>query len=92
MELLERESCIAELQAHLRDAQSGHGRVVLLGGEAGVGKSVLVRRFADGAAASTRVLIGACDPLAHPQPLGPLRDEARTMLGVLRPEAGRLRQ
>jgi DNA-binding CsgD family transcriptional regulator/tetratricopeptide (TPR) repeat protein len=74
MELLERESCIAELQAHLRDAQSGHGRVVLLGGEAGVGKSVLVRRFADGAAASTRVLIGACDPLAHPQPLGPLRD------------------
>jgi len=74
MELLERESCIAELQAHLSDAQAGQGRVVLLGGEAGVGKSVLVRRFVDQFATSTQVLIGGCDPLAHPQPLSPLRD------------------
>ena len=83
MELLERESCIAELQAHLLDARAGHGRVVLLGGEAGAGKSMLVRRFADQAATSTRVLIGGCDPLAHPQPLGPLRDVVTELGGAV---------
>jgi ATP/maltotriose-dependent transcriptional regulator MalT len=79
MELLERESCIAELQAHVLAASAGQGRVVLLGGEAGIGKSMLVRRFADQTAASTRVLIGGCDALAHPQPLVPLRDVAREL-------------
>jgi DNA-binding CsgD family transcriptional regulator/tetratricopeptide (TPR) repeat protein len=46
------------------------GRLILIGGEAGVGKTALVRAFADG----RNVLWGACDPLHTPRPLGPLVD------------------
>jgi DNA-binding CsgD family transcriptional regulator len=46
------------------------GRLILLGGEAGVGKTALVRAFTEG----RTVLWGACDPLHTPRPLGPLVD------------------
>ena len=70
MELLEREPHLDQLAEHLRQAAAGHGRVVLVGGEAGVGKSTLVdafcRRVADGA----EVLRTSCDALSTPGPLG----------------------
>jgi predicted ATPase len=43
------------------------GRLVLVGGEAGVGKTALVREFAE----DRRALWGACDPLQTPRALGP---------------------
>jgi DNA-binding CsgD family transcriptional regulator len=46
------------------------GRLILIGGEAGVGKTALVRAFTEG----RDVLWGACDPLHTPRPLGPLLD------------------
>jgi predicted ATPase len=46
------------------------GRLILVGGEAGVGKTALVRAFTEG----RNVLWGACDPLHTPRPLGPLLD------------------
>ena len=46
------------------------GRLILVGGEAGVGKTALVRAFAE----DRDVLWGACDPLHTPRPLGPLLD------------------
>ena len=55
---------------------SGSGRVVLLGGEAGVGKTALLRRFAAELASEARLLRGQCDRLATPRPLGPLFDIA----------------
>ena len=55
---------------------------MLVAGEAGVGKSALVRSFCAEAAESTRVLTGACDPLFMPRPLGPFVDVARTMGGT----------
>jgi DNA-binding CsgD family transcriptional regulator len=72
-ELLERASLLAKLHSGLRAARRA-GRLVLIDGEAGVGKTTLVRRFAE--EAGTRVLWGACDPLVTPRPLGPLRDVA----------------
>ena len=54
----------------------GRGGVVLVGGEAGVGKTALLRRFCDERRRSARVLWGACDPLFTPRPLGPLLDVA----------------
>ncbi len=45
MELLERQSSLAELSALARQARSGAGAVVLLSGEAGVGKTALLERF-----------------------------------------------
>jgi DNA-binding CsgD family transcriptional regulator len=56
------------------------GRLVLVGGEAGVGKTALVRHFAD-SQTGARVLIGACDPLFTPRPLGPLLDVAQATQG-----------
>ena len=61
--------------------------MVLLRGEAGVGKSAVIRRFIAGLDERVRVLRGYCDPLATPRPLGPLID----MLAQLpKPEAGGL--
>jgi hypothetical protein len=45
-------------------------------GEAGVGKSALLRRFRLELGASFTVLAGGCEDLATPRALGPLRDMA----------------
>ncbi|HEV2889623.1 MAG TPA: AAA family ATPase [Frankiaceae bacterium] len=81
VDLLERGDLRRALVALLDDAVGGAGRLALLGGEAGAGKSSLVRAFAAEQAARVPVLVGACDPLDTPRPLGPLRDVA-SALGV----------
>ena len=74
MRLLEREHPLAALHERARRAAEGRGSVVLLAGEAGIGKTALLRAFAD--AARLPVLSGLCDSLRTPRPLGPLRDVA----------------
>lgn len=76
MPLLERTEDLEALEAFLEDAARGRGALVLLGGEAGVGKTALVQHFCSSHSSSARVLVGACDPLAIPRPLGPLMDMA----------------
>ncbi len=71
--LLERERHLALVAGWLDDAASGRGAMVLLAGEAGSGKSTLVREVGTGRAE----LCGWCDPLVTPRPLGPLLDVAR---------------
>jgi predicted ATPase len=44
-ELLGRESPLASLEQYGCEARQGEGRLVLLSGEGGVGKSALVERF-----------------------------------------------
>jgi predicted ATPase len=75
-ELLERDDALALLSEALNEARLGFGRVVLVGGEAGAGKTTLVRAFCARLDAHTRVLAGACDALSTPRPLGPLFDVA----------------
>jgi DNA-binding CsgD family transcriptional regulator len=65
---------LAELDRHQRAAAEGRGRVVLLRGEAGVGKTTVIARFLAGLDESTRTLRGWCDPVSAPRPLGPLID------------------
>jgi len=76
--LLERETVLAGLLRELPATAQRPGRLVLLSGEAGVGKTSVVRRF--GAIVSdevgARVLVGRCEPLVTPRPLGPLVDLA----------------
>jgi DNA-binding CsgD family transcriptional regulator len=67
---------LAALSAHLAASLSGQGGVVFLHGEAGVGKSSVLERFAESAAATADVLRGWCDPLSTPRPLGPWADVA----------------
>jgi tetratricopeptide (TPR) repeat protein len=66
---------------------------VLVSGEAGMGKTSLVRAFASEASGAARVLVGACDDLVTPRTLGPFRDMARDAGGPLAeavdPVAGR---
>ncbi len=63
--------------------ESGRGRMVLVSGEAGIGKTCLVQRFCDQAVGAERVLWGACDVLFTPRPLGPLVDVAQLVGGEL---------
>lgn len=64
--LLEREELLAQLEGLLDDG----GRLVFVGGEAGVGKTALVRAFAEG----RRARLGWCENLAAPAPLAPFLD------------------
>ena len=72
--LLEREDILAALAGAYAEARAGSGRLVLVAGEAGVGKTSVVRSFVAGTSRTTRVLVGACDPLFTPRPLGPFVD------------------
>ncbi len=81
--LLERDDQLASLADALAAAAAGHGRLVFVGGEAGVGKTALVRRFCADHTRSARVAWGACDALFAPRPLGPLADVAAETGGEL---------
>ena len=76
MDLVERETQLAALGEHLNAAVAGRGRLVLVSGEAGVGKTSLVRAFAEVRGGDVRFAWGACDGLFTPQPLGPLLELA----------------
>src|SRR4029450_13826470 len=82
MDLLERSSALGELGGLLAATATG-GRVVLVAGEAGIGKSALVRQFTERQSADARFLLGACDPLLTPRALGPLYDITRQTGGRL---------
>ena len=81
--LLERADALAALGQALADARAGYGRVVLVSGDAGVGKTALVRTFCAQSASNLRVLVGACDGLRTPRPLGPFADIAQSVGGRL---------
>ena len=83
MDVLERDTELAALDAALRRAADGTGSVVLVAGEAGIGKTSLVRAFVARRAGHVRVLLGACDDLVTPRALGPLRDAVRRLGGPL---------
>jgi predicted ATPase len=83
MELLEREQQLAALGDYAAEAASGTGRLVLVTGEAGIGKTSLVDTFrADNP--DLRWLWGACDGGFTSRPLGPLFDIATSAGGRLR--------
>jgi predicted ATPase/DNA-binding CsgD family transcriptional regulator len=83
MELLEREQPLTELNTALVETSLGMGRLVLVSGEAGIGKTALVEAFTRIHQNKLRVLWGACDLLFTPRPLGPLHDIAAHLQGNL---------
>lgn len=83
-EMLERSGHLAALDDALSAVTAGSGgRLMWIGGEAGVGKTALVRRFCDAHSPPVRILWGVCDPLFTPRALGPLLDIAATTGGEL---------
>jgi DNA-binding CsgD family transcriptional regulator/tetratricopeptide (TPR) repeat protein len=76
MELLERKNDLAKLTLLWANASSGLGKTVLLTGEAGVGRTSYLQSFADEIKGSGLHIVGGCEPLSSPRPLGPLYDIA----------------
>jgi DNA-binding CsgD family transcriptional regulator/tetratricopeptide (TPR) repeat protein len=92
VDLLEREPFLRALAEEAASARQGLGRLVLISGESGIGKTALVEAFHDAAgrgqaspdrANTDRWLWGACDGLLTPRPLGPLFDLAAQTGGEL---------
>jgi DNA-binding CsgD family transcriptional regulator/tetratricopeptide (TPR) repeat protein len=78
--LLERASHLAALNERMGAViHERRGGIVVVTGEAGVGKTALVRRFSSSQGDTVGVLSGGCDALFTPRPLGPFHDVAPGM-------------
>lgn len=84
MDLLERETDLEILETALYEAGRGAGSLVLVSGEAGIGKTSLVQTFAENHSEDARILWGACDDLSTPRTLGPFHDIAAQVGGPLK--------
>jgi DNA-binding CsgD family transcriptional regulator len=81
--LLDRAEQLRDLHASLASVVAGSGgATVLVTGEAGIGKTTLLRHFT-GQLRSERAFWTACDPLFTPRPLGPLIELADSVGGDL---------
>jgi DNA-binding CsgD family transcriptional regulator len=77
--LLERDVAFDALSSNYETVtRDRRGRLVLIRGEAGIGKTALVEYFCAEHARKARVLVGACDSLFTPTPLGPIVEIARS--------------
>ena len=72
MDLLERAEFFKQLEDTLAEVSRGQGRLVVVSGEAGIGKTSLVEQFVEKQKHNFRVLWGGCDALFTPRPLGPI--------------------
>ena len=88
MELYERAGELEVLRGALDAATDGRGSVAFVSGEAGIGKTALIREFTNSIGDDGRVLWGACDDLSTPRTLGPFRDIAGELGGDLRDMLG----
>jgi DNA-binding CsgD family transcriptional regulator len=82
VKLLERNQHLSDLAKWLPSAAGGEGCIVLVGGEAGIGKTALLQEFCE-QTPNAKILWGACDALFTPRPLAPLHDIARQTQGAL---------
>lgn len=78
--LVERERDFERLDVLIAAASRGQGSVALVCGEAGIGKTSLIRGLFARLPRGWRAAAGGCDALYTPRPLGPVRDMAE-MLG-----------
>lgn len=85
--LVGRDGEVDALRATIAAAAAGHGHVVLLEGEPGIGKSRLVATACQHArAAGFEVFIGGCDDLAAPRPFAALLGALGVTLSAPDPE------
>jgi DNA-binding CsgD family transcriptional regulator/RecA/RadA recombinase len=79
--MLERDRELQALLAAFGSVDQTGGRVVLVCGEAGIGKTSLIVRLVEQVQGEHTVALGLCDPLDTPRPLGPVRDITWKLLG-----------
>jgi predicted ATPase/DNA-binding CsgD family transcriptional regulator len=73
MELIERAGFLSLLKSKF-DAIESEGHCILVSGEAGIGKTSLVRAFCKEQKDECNIYLGTCDALFTPRPLAPLYD------------------
>ncbi|MEO6358397.1 MAG: AAA family ATPase [Ferruginibacter sp.] len=74
MELIERDNFLALLQKQFEQIATGEGHCVFVTGEAGIGKTSMVKEFCKKQKDDCTIYQGACDALFTPRPLAPLYD------------------
>ena len=74
MELIERAGFLTSLQSQFENVIKGEGHCILLSGEAGIGKTSLVKTFCNDLRKDYKIYQGTCDALFTPRPLAPLYD------------------
>ncbi len=75
---VDRDVDLAALTGWANEAAAGDGRVALISGEAGIGKTTLVEHLRD-LVPDAEWLEGASDPLSVPRPFGPFLDMAAAL-------------
>jgi len=81
MELVERAAFLSALETEFENVTVGEGRCVLLSGEAGIGKTSLLKKFCGKKKKICNIYVGTCDALFTPRPLAPLYDILLQMQG-----------
>jgi len=74
MVLIEREGLLNSLQTKFESISGGDGHCVLLSGEAGIGKTSLIKAFCQEKKNEGKIYHGTCDALFTPRPLAPIYD------------------
>lgn len=81
--IIGREQDMALLLRCWAQASGGQGRVVLLSGDAGIGKSRMIHAFAQHLSNRSMMLVGShCSPHEQGSPLAPIVDLVRRLLGL----------
>ncbi len=86
MELIERDKYLSLMHTEFEKVAQGEGHCILISGEAGIGKTSLVKTFCkkvkkDPVAIGCKIYQGTCDALFTPRPLGPVFDIILQMHG-----------
>jgi DNA-binding CsgD family transcriptional regulator/tetratricopeptide (TPR) repeat protein len=92
---LERGVFLQELSVRLEQACACSGSLTFIGGEAGVGKTTLARKFCELAQRTCRIAWGICDPVSTPAALGPVVELIHVLdadVATLLEDPGRRRQ
>jgi len=87
MELIERDGALELLQTQFKNIAGGEGLCVVVSGEAGIGKTSLVKAFCKEHKDDCKIYQGACDALFTPRPLAPLYDILWQVNGNLWPHS-----
>src|SRR5436190_14232334 len=74
MELIERGSFLTALISQFGKVSKNEGRCIFVSGEAGIGKTSLIKAFCNEVKNKCNTYVGICDALFTPRPLAPLYD------------------
>jgi predicted ATPase/DNA-binding CsgD family transcriptional regulator len=82
MELIERDSFLSLMRTEFEKVSENEGHSILVSGEAGIGKTSLVKAFCKSLQKQYKIYQGTCDALFTPRPLGPILDIIWQMQGM----------